>query len=78
MSITLRLAGKRLREALTNGIELVLVMNDGSEAHIMWVDDNGTPIKGRPLLWNTGVRMKAHGMQELINASTVGLRHGNH
>lgn len=74
MSITLRLAGKKLREALTNGIELVLVMDDGSEAHVMWVDDNGAPIKGKPILWNTGVRMKARGVQELINAASVGLR----
>lgn len=74
MSITLRLAGKRLREALTNGIELVLVMDDGSEAHVMWVDDNGVPIKGKPILWNTGVRMKARGVQELINAASAGLR----
>lgn len=74
MSITLRFYNKKLREAMTNGIELVLVMDDGSEAHVMWVDDNGTPIKGKPILWSTGVRMKARGVQELINAAAVGLR----
>ena len=74
MSITLRLGGKKLREAVTNGTSLVLVMDDGSEAVIVWVNDNGETIKGKPLLFSTGVRMRARGLNELISASSVGLR----
>ena len=74
MSITLRLVGKKLRQAVTNGHQLVLQMDDGSEAVVVWVDDNGKTINGKPLLFSTGLRMRAHGMQELINAAQVGLR----
>lgn len=74
MSITLRLAGKKLREAITNGHNLVLVMDDGSEAVVVWVDDNGEVIKGKPLLFSTGMRMRARGLQELLSATDLGLR----
>lgn len=74
MNITLRLGGKKLREAITNGHQLVLVMDDGSEAVVVWVDDNGNVIKGKPLLFSAGVRMRARGLQELLSARSLGLR----
>lgn len=66
--ITVRLMGKRLMEALTNGWELVLRTEDGGEVKVIWVDDNGKVIKGRPVILSSGVYMKARGMHELINA----------
>jgi len=74
VNITLRLGGKKVREALTNGHTFVLVMDDGSEAVVVWVDDNGLPIKGKPLLLSTGARMRARGLNELLSSNAMGLR----
>jgi len=75
MSLTMRLGGKKLREALTNGHTLVLVLDDGSEVSVVWVNDNGETIKGKPLLLKTGVRMRAHGLQELLLAPSSARGH---
>ncbi len=69
-SITAALRGKLVRYCASNGHILVITLNDGSELRVAWVDDNGDPIKGRPVVEGSGVRMKAERMQDLIHLPT--------
>ena len=48
-------------------------MDDGSEVSVVWVDDNGGVIKGKPLLFGTGMRMRAAGLGELLSAASLGV-----
>ena len=66
MDLTARLRGKRVAAALCNGVTLNLRMENGDDICIEWVDDNGVPIKGRPVIHSYGGRLVARGMQDLI------------
>ncbi len=66
-ALTLRCVGKTLAAVLTNGHVLQLRMTDGSELSIAWADDHGNPIKGKPVLAQSGVRLQARGVQDLIH-----------
>lgn len=68
MDITARLRSKRFAHATTNGHILRITMEDNSELDVMWVDGNGVPIKGKPVVVNHGVRLNARGINDLINA----------
>ncbi len=52
--------------------------HDGTEVNIAWVDDNGTPIKGKPTAALYGYRLLANGMRDLIRLPNqlFGARHG--
>ena len=67
MDLTLRLRGKRVAAVMTNGHLLNICTEDGAELTIAWVDDNGVPIKGKPVVAQHGVRLKMRGLQDLIN-----------
>lgn len=65
MDITRLLRGKRIAQVTTNGSLIRLTMEDNSEMDIAWVDDNGRPIKGRPMIGNFGVRLHAAGIKDI-------------
>lgn len=72
MQITQRLLGKQIAEVMTNGHVLSIRTADGSHVDIAWVDDNGKPIKGQPVLRSRGIILKAEGMRELIDLRAAG------
>jgi hypothetical protein len=65
--LTQRIAGKRVAAVLTNGHILQLRMHDGSEIDIAWVDGDGRPLRGKPVLLSTGVRLVAAGIRDLFH-----------
>lgn len=73
-NITTRLYGKGVESVTTNGHLLKIRCLDGSEYTIAWLDDNGVPIKGKPVLSQSGVRMIARGLQDLIHLPNVRTR----
>lgn len=66
MDLHNRLAGKRIQAVMTNGHVLMLVMEDGAELQVAWLDGDGKPIKGKPAIVKQGLRLVAAGMQDLI------------
>jgi len=68
MDITTRLRGKRVASAQCNGHVLNLRMENNDDICIAWVDDNGRPIKGRPVLQTVGGRLVARDLRDLIRA----------
>jgi hypothetical protein len=64
--ITRLLRGKTFAAAMTNGHVLRLQCSDGAEIDICWVDDNGHPIKGKPVMTHVGVRLDCRGIHDLI------------
>lgn len=67
MDITARLRGKRVAAATTNGNVLRITTEDGAELEIVWLGDDGRPVKGRPAVLNHGFRLAARGLQDLIH-----------
>lgn len=74
MDITSRLRGRTVAEISTNGRLLVIRTQCGSELTIAWLDDEGVPIKGKPAVAQSGVRLLARGIQELMYFPTVRTR----
>lgn len=66
MDITLRLCGKQVREVISNGYDLKIVTADNSELTISWVDGEGRKIKGHPVVTESGVRLKARGLRDVM------------
>lgn len=73
--LTTRLLGKRVAAVLANGHLLSIRTHDGAEVEIAWLDDNGTPIKGRPALHKAGLRLDCRGFLDIINSPNL-TRHG--
>jgi len=67
MDINLRLYGKRVAAVLANGHVLQIRTEDGAEVDIVWLDDNGRPLKGKPALVKHGIRLDARGAQEAVH-----------
>lgn len=67
MDLTLRMSGKRVAQVMANGHVLSIRMHDGSEINVIWVSDKGEVQKGMPVLLNSGVRLIARDVNELIN-----------
>lgn len=65
MDITHRLRGKTVAEVLTNGHLLQIRTTDGAELTLTWLDDDGKPLKGKPAVAQSGVRLLARGAQDL-------------
>jgi hypothetical protein len=66
MSLTAELCGQRIAAVMSNGNTLALQFHDGSELQVAWVDDNGKPIKGKPVMRSKGFYLRAEGLQDLI------------
>lgn len=65
--ITTRIVGKRVAAVLSNGHVLQIRTACGAELEVAWLDDNGLPVKGRPVLTSSGVRLQARGIRDLIH-----------
>lgn len=74
MDIHKRLAGKRIAEVLHNGTVLNIRTHDGEDVMIAWVDDNGCPLKGRPVVAQSGARINVSSLHELANLPGAGMR----
>lgn len=68
MGLTQRLRGRRVASVQTNGNLLALRLEDNSEVCIAWVDENGRPVKGQPVMHSSGGRLVARNLHELIRA----------
>ncbi|MBK8772454.1 MAG: hypothetical protein IPM06_18810 [Rhizobiales bacterium] len=64
--LTSRLYAKQVREVITNGHLLKIVTSDNSELTIAWVDGEGRPIKGHPVVVESGARLKAEGIKDVM------------
>jgi hypothetical protein len=73
MELTRRLRGKQVACVMTNGHVLAIRTEDGAEIRVVWVDDNGDVLKGRPLVQGHGLRMRAEGLREIIDGREAGL-----
>ena len=65
-TLTQRFHGRRVRQCETNGHLLAFRLEDNSVVQVAWVDDNGKPIKGRPVVESSGARLNARSLQEMI------------
>ena len=66
MNLTAKLHGREVEGVYTNGSQLLIRTADGSEILVAWVDDNGVPIKGKPVVSQSGYRLLAQGINDLI------------
>lgn len=66
MDLTRQMRGKEVAHVATNGHVLSIRMHDGAEINVAWVDDNGVPIKGKPVVQSNGWRLRAEGIRDLI------------
>jgi hypothetical protein len=67
MDITRLLRGKKVAHVTTNGHILRLTTDDGVDLDVVWLDDNGVPMKGKPAVYSRGPRLRAEGIQDLIH-----------
>jgi len=67
IDITSRIVGKRVAAVLSNGHVLQIRTECGAELSLVWLDDNGVPLKGRPVIAESGVRLQARGIRDLIH-----------
>jgi hypothetical protein len=73
MDITRQLHGRQVECVLTNGHMLCIRCTDGRELQVQWIDDNGNPMKGKPVLRMAGVHIIARGAQEILHRREAGL-----
>jgi hypothetical protein len=73
MDITRSLKGRKVECVLTNGSMLAIRCADGKELQIQWVDDNGQPINGKPVLRMAGTHIIARSAHEILHRNEVGL-----
>jgi hypothetical protein len=67
-------AGKVVRLVTRNGCLLRFTFADGTEQDIAFVDENGKPMMGIPVLWFDGLRIKLGGpVRELLHRTKAGL-----
>jgi len=71
VDITARLRGKTIAAITTNGYAVRITCHDGSEMDVMWVDDNGRRLKGKPMIGNYGVRLAAEGIKDIMKPDLV-------
>lgn len=69
MELSERMRGERIDMILSNGHVLQIRLGNGHEFNIIWVDDNGNPVKGKPVLTNNGWRLKANASQIVTGVS---------
>lgn len=73
-SLTARLFGKQVKEVISNGHLLKIVMADNSEVTIAWLDSEGRPLKGKPVITQSGARIKIEGLQDALYFPNVRTR----
>jgi hypothetical protein len=68
-----QLKGREVAQVLCNGSVLMIRTTDGLEVPIVWVNDNGELLTGRPVLGRLGRRIICRGMRELIPSTALAL-----
>lgn len=68
MDLTRQMQGREVAYVGTNGRLLYIRMKDGAEIVVGWVDDNGHPIAGKPVVERRGFRMNARAVADIIRA----------
>jgi outer membrane lipoprotein SlyB len=71
MDITTRLRGKTVEAVMTNGHQLLIRTSDGAEITVVWADGEGRPIKGKPVVSQSGCRLIARGLHELMHIPRI-------
>ena len=71
MNLTQKLHGKAVESVTTNGRLLVIRTADGNETTVAWVDGEGRPIDGKPVVSQTGYRLIARGLQDLMHLPRI-------
>jgi len=69
--ITAKLRGRQISAVMTNGHQLLLHTACGAEITISWVDSEGRPIKGKPVAAQSGYRLRAHGLHDLMHLPRI-------
>ncbi len=69
--ITARLRGKTVEYVATRGHELLIRATDGTELTLVWADGEGRPIKGKPVVSQSGGRLIARGIQDLMHLPRI-------
>ncbi len=69
--ITARLRGKTVECVATNGHQLLIRTTDGAELVIVWADGEGRPLKGAPVVAQSGCRLIARGLQDLMHIPRI-------
>lgn len=64
--ITARLFNRVVRQVMTNGHLLKVTTADNNEVTIAWVDGEGRPLKGRPVVIQSGARIKCEGINDVL------------
>jgi len=72
MQVHAQLKGREVEYVATNGHLLVIRCTDGRELQVEWVNDNGEPIRGKPVLRFAGVNVIAR-VKEIDHRREVGL-----
>lgn len=67
MDLTRQLRGQRIAYLATNGRLLSIQLDDGQEIVVGWVDDNGKPISGKPVIERRGRRVNARGLADMLH-----------
>ena len=57
--ISMRMAGKTIELIMKSNERLLIRCEDGTEMQIAWVDDNGKPVKGHPVIKWFGRHVRA-------------------
>jgi hypothetical protein len=71
MEITRQLAGRKVRAVGKYNDALVIMCDDGYEVQVAWVDENGKPVKGQPMVMFAGKKVVAN----LFKSTTIDLQH---
>ncbi len=58
-SMTMRMTGKPIHSIMKSNERLMIRAENGDELHVAWVDENGKPVKGRPIIVWYGRRVLA-------------------
>jgi hypothetical protein len=74
MDLTRQLKGKKIAAVFSNGHVLQFRMEDGAEFNVVWLNDNGEPLKGKPVVAQHGFRLKAAGMKDIIHVRQAGVK----
>lgn len=69
--LTRQLQGREIAAVLCNGTTVVIQTHCGAEIAIKWVDDNGRPIRGKPVIGSKGFRLRTSDLHDMIHLPSL-------
>lgn len=66
-NLTALLHGKTVDTVTANGKAMRITMTDGTEVDLVWMNEEGRGLEGRPHILAHGRRIRAVGVNELFN-----------